>query len=442
MNSVSHAYPGLWRHPRDRSLDYSDLTYWIEFARLLERGKFDGIFMADGLGVYDVYGGSAEAAIRRAVMIPKNDPSMLVSAMAAATRHLGFGITFSVADEVPYSFARKVSTLDHLTRGRVGWNIVTGFLESSAKAKGDRLMDHDERYVLAEEYMNVVYRLWEESWEEGAVVRDVASGIYADPSKVHRIQHEGTYFKLDAVHMSEPSPQRTPVLYQAGTSAKGVEFAGRHAECVFVNGSKPSSVGGRVKKIRDAAVKYGRRPEDIQALMSMTVVVARTDAEAEAKHREYNQYYDPEGGLVRLSGFIGADLSKIDPNEPIKAGSTNAIQSILENLTASTPGRIVTAADMANSLDRFGSNPVIVGSPKTVVDQLQYWVERADVDGFNLSVPIKMESMTDFVELVIPEMQRRGIYKSDYKAGTLREKLFGEGARTPSSHPSAKLRKH
>jgi alkanesulfonate monooxygenase len=442
MNSVSHAYPGLWRHPKDRSLDYNDLTYWIEFAKLLERGKFDGVFMADGLGVYDVYGGSAEAAIRRAVMIPKNDPSMLVSAMAAATRHLGFGITFSVADEVPYSFARKVSTLDHLTKGRIGWNIVTGFLESSAKAKGDRLMDHDERYALAEEYMNVVYRLWEESWEDDAVIRDVATGVYADPSKVHRVQHEGTYFKLDAIHMSEPSPQRTPVLYQAGTSAKGVDFAGRHAECVFVNGSKPSTVGGRVKKIREAAVKHGRRPEDIQALTSMTVIVAATDDEAEEKHQEYSRYFDPEGGLVRLSGFIGSDLSKLDPNGPIKSGSTNAIQSILENLTTGNAGQTMTAADLANTLDRRGGNPLIVGSPQNVVDQLEHWVAEADVNGFNLAVPVKMESMSDFVDLVVPEMQRRGMYKSDYKAGTLREKLFGEGARTPPNHPSARLRKH
>ncbi|WP_072388405.1 LLM class flavin-dependent oxidoreductase [Hyphomicrobium sp. CS1BSMeth3] len=441
MNSVTHSHQGLWRHPRDHSLDYTNLEYWIEFAKLLERGKFDGIFMADGLGVYDVYGGSPEAAIRSGVMIPKNDPSLLVSAMAAATKHLGFGITFSVTDEVPYSFARKISTLDHITNGRIGWNIVTGFLESAAKAKGDeRMIGHDERYVIAEEFMDVVYRLWEQSWEDDAVLRDVENGIYADPSKVHRIQHDGKYFKLDAVHMSEPSPQRTPVLYQAGTSSKGVEFAGRHAECVFINGPRPSVVGGRVKKIREAAVEQGRSPHDIQTLMSINVIAAPTDSEAEAKHAEYSRYIDPEGSLVRLSGFIGTDLSKLDLNGPIKSISTNSIQSILENLTKGNPERPWTVADVANSLDRDGVQPIVVGSPKTVADELERWVVEADVDGFNLIVPIKPESMSDFVELVVPELQRRGMFKKEYGTGTLRDKLYGKGAKTPANHPSAKVR--
>ncbi len=404
MNSVSHSHQGLWRHPRDHSLDYTDLDYWINFAKLLEHGKFDGIFMADGLGVHDVYGGSHEAAVRRAVMIPKNDPSLLVSAMAAATRHLGFGITFGVMDEAPYLFARKISTLDHLTKGRIGWNVVTGYLESSAKTRGDdRLMDHDDRYAVADEFMEIVYRLWEESWEDRAVLRDVESGIYADPAKVHRIRHEGPYFKLDAVHMAEPSPQRTPVLYQAGTSAKGIEFAARHAECVFVNGSNPSRVGVRVKKLREATAASGRRAEDIQVLVSISVIVAPTDAEAEAKHREYSGYIDYEGSLVRMSGFIGTDLSRLDPDEPIKGIASNGIQSILENLTVGNPNKQWTVRDVANSLDRDGVHPVVVGSPVTVVDALERWVKDADVDGFNLAVSVKPESIADFVALVVPE---------------------------------------
>lgn len=441
MNSVTHSHQGLWRHPRDRSIDYTDLKYWTSFAQTLERGKFDGIFMADGLGVYDVYGGSHEAAVRSAVMIPKNDPAMLVSAMAAVTEHLGFGITFSVIDEEPYAFARKISTLDHLTRGRLGWNIVTGFLESAAKAKGEKLMAHDDRYAVAEDFMGVVYKLWEQSWDDDAVVKDVQSGVYADPSKVHRIQHDGPYFSIDAVHMCEPSPQRTPVLYQAGTSPKGIDFAARHAECAFVNGSNPASVGGRVRKIREAAVKCGRAAGDIQVLMSMNVVVAATDEAAHAKHQEYCGYIDRVGSLVRMSGFIGSDLSALRLDEAIKGISSNGIQSILENLTVGNPNKAWTVGDVANSLDLDGVHPIVVGSPARVVDELERWVRESDVDGFNLAVPVKPESMTDFVDLVVPEMQRRGIYKTEYQQGSLRNKLFARGDKTYSSHPSAQLRK-
>ncbi|HVX57574.1 MAG TPA: LLM class flavin-dependent oxidoreductase [Candidatus Saccharimonadales bacterium] len=443
MNSVTHSYQGLWCHPRDHSLDYKDLRYWMEFAKLLEKGKFDGIFLADSLGVHDVYGGSAEAALRGAVMIPKNDPSLLVPAMATVTTHLGFGITFSVLDEPPYAFARKISTLDHLTSGRVGWNIVTGYLESGAKARGDvQLTSHDERYVIAEEYMDVVYRLWESSWEDSAVRRDRENCIYTDPSKVHRIRHDGQYFKVDAVHMCEPSPQRTPVLYQAGASAKGMEFGAKHAECVFVSGPQPSNVGRRVKKIREEAMKHGRDPYDIQALLSLTVITAPTDAEAQRKHQEYSRYIDRTGSLVRLSGFIGTDLSTLRLDDPIKGLPDNGgIQSILENLTAARPDKAWTVSDVANSLNPDGVHPLLIGSPQTVVDGLQRWVEEADVDGFNLGVTVKPESMSDFVELVVPELQRRGLYKTEYGQGTLREKLFSKSAKTAATHPSAQYRR-
>lgn len=441
MNSVGHTHQGMWRHPRDRSLDYNDIGYWTGFAQLLERGKFDGMFMADSLGVYDVFGGNHEAAVRSAVMIPKNEPALLVSAMAAVTQHLGFGITFSVMDEVPYTFARKISTLDHITKGRVGWNVVTGFLDSAAKAKGDeRQMSHDERYDYAEEFMEVAYRLWEESWEEGAVLRDAASGVFADPAKVHSIRHEGKYFSLDGVHMCEPSPQRTPVIYQAGASPRGLAFAARHAESVFVTGPRVEMVAPRIRRLRAATVAAGRRPEDIVALCSVSVVTAPTDAEAEDKYADYLRYLDRTGGLVRMSGFVGQDFSQLALDEPIKAVSSNGIQSILENLTTGAPDRAWTVGDVGNTLDRGGVQFVVVGSPKTVADELERWVAEADVDGFNLVLPLKPGSIEDFVELVVPELQRRGSYKTEYAPGTLREKLFGGAAHTPAVHPSAKLR--
>src|SRR3954469_10033095 len=191
MNTVGHQSPGLWAHPRDRSASYTNLDYWTGLARTLERGWFDGIFLADVLGVYDVYCGSADAALRHAVQVPVGDPMLLVPAMAAVTENLGFGITCTLSYEPPYTLARRFSTLDHLTKGRAGWNIVTGYLDSAATGMGLAIQArHDQRYEIADEYMEVMYRLWEGSWEEGAALRNRAAGVFADPAKVHRVSHE------------------------------------------------------------------------------------------------------------------------------------------------------------------------------------------------------------------------------------------------------------
>ncbi len=220
MNCVAHQSPGLWTHPKDQSHRYNTIDYWVELAQLLEKGRFDGLFIADVIGIYDVYGGDKTVTVREATQVPVNDPILLVSAMANATKHLGFGITASTTFEHPYPFARRMSTLDHLTNGRVGWNIVTSYLESGTKNIdiGDRFL-HSERYSIAEEYLEVCYKLWEGSWEDDAVVKDKAKKVFTDPTKVHEINHRGKYFDVPGIHLCEPSPQRTPVLYQAGASS-------------------------------------------------------------------------------------------------------------------------------------------------------------------------------------------------------------------------------
>jgi long-chain alkane monooxygenase len=222
MNSVGHIQHGMWSHPRDQSPRYTDIEYWQHLARTAERGLFDAIFLADIVGVYDVYGGSPAASIRGAVQIPINDPLLVVPVMAAVTKNIGFGVTSNATYESPYLFARRLSTLDHLTKGRAGWNIVTGYLDSAARAMGlDRQIEHDDRYDLADEYMEAIYKLLERSWEDDAVLADRANRIYADPAKVHAINHVGRRYRVNAVHLSEPSPQRTPVLFQAGVSTRG-----------------------------------------------------------------------------------------------------------------------------------------------------------------------------------------------------------------------------
>src|SRR3979490_243904 len=281
MNCVAHQSPGRWTHPRDRTADYNRLPYWTHLARTLERGLFDGLFLADVLGVYDVFGGSPDAALRNATQTPVNDPLLLISAMAAGTENLGFGVPCTLSYEPPYPFARRMSTLDHLTEGRIGWNIVTGYLDSAARGAGkDKQTAHDDRYDVADEYMDVVYKLWEGSWEDDAARGDRISGIFVDPAKVHRVRHEGNNYRVDAIHLSEPSPQRTPVLYQAGTSPRGRQFAAQHAECVFMSGPSAKIIAPRVAAIRALAKENGRNPAEILRFSMLPIILGRPDAEA------------------------------------------------------------------------------------------------------------------------------------------------------------------
>jgi FMN-dependent oxidoreductase (nitrilotriacetate monooxygenase family) len=441
MNCVGHQSPGLWSHPRDISYKYKDLEYWTELAQILERGKFDGLFIADVLGVYDVYQGSAEHAIRQAAQIPLNEPMLVVPAMAMVTKHLGFGVTCSLTYEHPYSFARRISTLDHLTKGRAGWNIVSSYLDSAARNFGmDRQQKHDDRYEVADEYMEVCYKLWEGSWEEDAVVRDSANRLFTDPAKVHEILHYGKYFTVPGYHLCEPSPQRTPVLYQAGASRRGKDFAARNAECVFVAAPSKKVLREYVRDIRQRAVKFGRDPASLLFFNLFTVIVAPTESEAKAKHDEYRSYVSYDGALTLVSGWTGIDFGKYRPDDRIEYIENDAVQSATESLTTSDPDKIWTVREVANWVGIGGLGPLVVGSPSQVVDAMQGWVEETDVDGFNLAYAVTHESFSDFVDLVVPELQRRGIYKKEYRPGTLREKLFSRDAHLPDEHPGASYR--
>jgi FMN-dependent oxidoreductase (nitrilotriacetate monooxygenase family) len=443
MNCVGHIQHGMWAHPRDRSSDYTDLDHWVSLARTLEAGLFDGLFLADILGVYDVFHDSPDASIRNAVQIPVNDPLLLIPAMAYATQHLGFGVTCNLTYEPPYTFARRMSTLDHLTKGRIGWNVVTGYLDSAARGMGlAQQPEHDSRYDVAEEYMQVAYQLWEGSWEDSAVLRDRDNRIYADPTRIHRVKHDGTYYKVDALHLSEPSPQRTPVLYQAGASDRGRAFAAEHAECIFVNGQFRHNVRDIVADIRARAKGFGRDPYDIKFFVGATVVVGPTEAEAQDKLAEYREYASSEGALAHYSASVGVDFSRYGPDEPIRFVKTDALRSNLEAITVRSAGNEWTLRKLLNMMVLGSRQAPIVGSPTQVADQMQAWVDEADVDGFNLSRTVIPECVQDFIALVVPELQSRGIMKHRYEPGTLREKLYGPGrACLPSSHPATRYRR-
>jgi FMN-dependent oxidoreductase (nitrilotriacetate monooxygenase family) len=440
MNCVGHINHGLWTHPRDRSAHYMDLEYWTSLARTLERGKFDGIFLADIVGVYDVYRGGPETALRDAVQVPLNDPLLLVPAMAHVTKHLGFGVTSNLTYESPYLFARRMSTLDHLTRGRVGWNIVTGYLDSAARGMGlARQPGHDDRYDRAEDYMEAVYKLWEQSWDDDAVVRDPTARVYVRPDGVRAVRHDGPYYKLDAMHLSEPSPQRTPVLYQAGSSARGVDFAARHAECIFVSGQNKPLTRAIVRDICERAVSFGRAADDIRIFVGMTVVIASTGRAAREKFDEYRACASSEGGLAHFSASSGIDFARYGLDEPIDYVKTDSMHSAVEAITKKSTSGAWTVRRILEQMSLGGRNRPVVGSPAEVADELVSWSEETGVDGFNMTRTVMPESFEDIVNFIVPELQTRGIYKTDYdEAPTLREKLFGRGrARLGATHPGA-----
>lgn len=441
MNTVGHQSPGLWTHPDDQSHRYTDPDHWVELARLLERGRFDGIFLADVLGVYDVYQGAADAALWHGVQVPVNDPLALVPLMAQATEHLGLGVTCALTYEHPYPFARRLSTLDHLTRGRVGWNIVTGYLDSAARNLGlPKQLGHDDRYDVAEEYMDVVYKLWEHSWEDGAVLRDKARGIYTDPAKVHPIRHHGAHYQVPGFHLCEPSPQRTPVLYQAGTSSRGKAFAARHAECVFISGPSKAVVARSVSDLRHAVTQAGRDAGELLIYAQALVVTGATCAEAAAKHVRYREHIDPEAALALLSGWTGVDFSRYPLDATIEYIDTDAGRTALASFSQADPSRRWTVGEAAQFIGLGGRGPVLVGDAQQVADELEAWVEETGIDGFNLSFAVAHETMRDVVEHIVPELQRRGRYPLDYAAGTLRDKLFGRGARLDARHAARQVR--
>ena len=435
MNCVSHIQQGLWVRNDTRQLEYSQLDPWVELAQILEKGCFDALFLADVIGVYDSYRGGPETAIIEGMQTPVNDPAMLVSAMAYATENLGFAFTSSVFQAHPFTFARQMSTLDHLTKGRVAWNIVTSYLPNAASNFGhEKLPSHEERYDLADEYLEVVYKLWEASWEEDAVLRDTERGVYADPAKVHQINHKGMHFDVVGPHLSEPSPQRTPLLFQAGSSTRGRSFAAKHAECVFVVDSRRSLTGltSVISDVRNQAARNGRSPEDVLFFQGLSPVVGGTEAEAKAKEAEYLEQFSTEGALAHLSGSIGVDLSSIDLDNPLNTMDIGAMRGSIKGLIESTPDRTQTFRDLIRTRN---AGQFLTGAPEQIADTLQDW-QNAGVDGFNLIYSVTPGTFVDFIEGVVPILQKRGLMQKEYTPGPLREKIFGD-ARLPERHPGA-----
>ncbi len=430
---------GQWRNPRDRSSrGYRDVEYWVDIARILDRGLVDALFFADIHGVYDVYGGSMDAGVRHAVQFPGNDPSVLLPLLARETHGLGFVITHSTSYYPPFHTAKLFSSLDHFTDGRVGWNVVTSYLGSAYRnGLGGDPLPHDERYDRADEFMDVVGKLWEKSWEDGAVVRDLAADIHTDPSRVHKIDHAGEHFQVEGPHMCEPSPQRTPFLVQAGTSPRGIEFAARHAEAMFVTlggGTHPRATKEAVVEATEAA---GRAADSVKLLSGLCLVVGETEAEAKTKHDLLRSYGSPEGAFALFGGWSGVDLAPYAMTDRIENFTSSGIESVGGLLSKLAGGPDATFGDLADRVRLGGMQRVIVGTVEEVVDRMEKMIEDTGIDGFNILPNVQPGGFDDLVDLVIPELQRRGRFRTSYEGKTLRERFSRAGQpHLPDDHPS------
>jgi FMN-dependent oxidoreductase (nitrilotriacetate monooxygenase family) len=437
MNTASHILHGLWRDEEGQQLNFNDVDVWVSLAKKLEDGGFDVIFFADVIGLYGDHRGGWEYHAQTGLQIPSNDPMVLLSALAVNTKHLGLAFTAAPLQEPPFNFARRVSTLDHISKGRIAWNIVTSAQENAFRNFGfDGLVEHDERYRWADEYIDVLYKLWEGSWDEGALLQDRESGIYADPTKVHKINHVGERYKVEGPHLVAPSPQRTPVLFQAGSSKSGRDFGARNAEAVFIITPDPMSASKLIADTRQLAIQHGRNGNDIRFYQGLSFVIGETDEEARSKEIELENKMDLDMMVAHLAGAIGIDLGNVSLDTPLENINTDGVRSIVAWVQQSTPGRTPTVEDLARLQ---GKTTRIVGTPETIADQLELW-SKAGVDGINVINATIPGSYEEFIDKVMPVLRDRGLARVHQgEPATLRHKLFGVD-RLSDRHPAARYR--
>lgn len=446
MNTVNHVSYGLWRHPADQHYRHTELDYWQELGRLLDGSGFDNLFIADALGLLDTYGGNAGASLARGVQSPLADPLLVASGIAAVTEKLGIIVTVSTTYEHPWLLARRFTTLDHASDGRIGWNVVTSQLESAARNLGlETQLDHDLRYERADEFLEVAYKLWLSSWEDGAALRDKGSeahpeGLFTDPAKVHPIDHKGRFFTVPGPFIAEPSPQRVPVLTQAGGSPRGTEFAARHAEVIFAVGADDAALKRNIERTRALAAAEGRGPDAIQFVTSVSVVTGATDEEAQAKLEEYRRYFDFDGAVVHYAASTNVDFSAYGPETPIRYIDTHSGRGLLGMFAKEESGREWTLRDALAPAGGLGRARVFVGSGRTVAEALDRWTEATGLDGINLVHVVSPDSYADFIEHVIPELRRLGRIRPDGGVKPLRSRLSGQESPLPAAdHPAHRL---
>jgi len=429
MLPVTHHSTATWKHPRNMKggwqFDRPDV--WQHMAQVCENAKFDFFFSADTEGIYAEYQKDWAPSVRYAAQVPCFDTPTIMSWIAAATRQIGVVQTVSTAGIPPYIVARRMATFDHLSRGRAGINIVTAFHTSACENlsidPNSYHHKHDLRYDRADEFMEVCYGLWN-SWDEDAVVQDVERDMFADPAKVHAINHDGEFFKVAGPLNVHRSPQGKPLIVQAGQSPRGIAFAARHAEAVFTIQRDAQGAKGYHDRLKEAVIKEGRKPEECKVFYGVQIFVGENEQIAQNKAALHNALVSTEAGVTILSGHLGFDLSTVDLDAPASSIKVPGLQGLIDAYSASVDDSEATLGEMARHHGVGVSVPQVVGTAAQVADWMSDFIDAVGGDGFLLSPAYIPGSTEEFCELVIPELQRRGRVRDEYLDGTLRDNLL------------------
>jgi FMN-dependent oxidoreductase (nitrilotriacetate monooxygenase family) len=419
-------YSGSWRYP-SAAEDYLDMRYYQRIARTLEDGTFDLMFFDDRLAMPAIYGDSVDEAVRYGARPIKLDLATVLGVVAGATDHIGLGATYSTTYYPPYHVARTFATLDHLSGGRAAWNVVTSVNDAEAQNFGiDAHLGHDTRYDRAEEFIEVVSRLWD-SWEDDAIIGDREAGIFADPAKVHELHHIGSYFNVRGPLTAPRPPQGRPPIIQAGQSGRGREFAARWADLIFTAAPSREIATEQYTSQKEQIAGFGRDAELVRLLPMAYVVVAETEAQAREKEDIFlNQLVHPMASLALLSevtnyDFAGHDLDEIITDELVD--SVSGIRGLVQGVRKHVGADKLTLRTLAGHRATLLQGPRFVGTGPQVADQMQDWFETGACDGFVLAATHFPGAFEDFVRLVVPELRRRGVFRSEYTGSTLRENL-------------------
>ncbi|MBM4764771.1 LLM class flavin-dependent oxidoreductase [Bacillus sp. B15-48] len=420
QHSPNNQYPIVWRHPRTRrGFEWNRPEIFEEIAAISERGKFDMMFAADTLGIGTTHGGSIASSVKNGFIGPIHDSFTLMALLAGKTKHIGLGATMSTSFYPPYLLARMTATLDHLSRGRFAWNVVTSSSDAEAQNFGlDKMYSHAERYERADEFLELCYQLWE-SWEEDAVLEDRENGIFADPSKVKHINFSGKYFKSKGPLNVTRSPQGRPAIIQAGSSDSGKDLAAKHAEVIFALLPNIDTMKAFYDDVKGRMIKFGRNPDDAKILFGVQPIVGETEEIAHIKRQIVASYGTAEIGLMILSTGLGIDFSKFDLDQPLSQDlQTEGLTSTLKMFNKSD-----TLRDAAKHMASTGALSM-VGTGEQVAEEMETAMREIGGDGFMIQSAFWPSALTEFVEMVIPILQDKGLHRKEYTGKTLKDHIL------------------
>lgn len=415
---------GSWRHARSDVPDLLDASRYEHIARVLERAKFDGLFFVDTLALVEFYGERFDAVLRNGGQIFMMEPTQLLSAMARVTRHLGLAATMSTGFYPPFHIARAFATLDHISKGRAGWNIVTSMLTREAQNFGiDTIMDPDQRYDHADEVVEASCALWE-TWAPDAIVYDRENGIFADPAKVKHANYRGKWVKTRGPLPTPRSPQGRPVLMQAGSSGRGRDFAARWAEVVFTLQHAKADMQAFYADVKGRMEKSGRPPSECAILPGIDVVVGETESIAREKSEYMRSLVNAEFGVAEMGNATGANFEGLDLDTKVgelelKQGARGMLDVIMQGARAND----FTLREAGRRYGYTRMNPLLVGTPEMIADRLQDLFESDCCDGFMFCPSLTPSGHEEFCQMVVPELQRRGLFRREYGGTTFREHL-------------------